>query len=168
MKNFSFYFENIPSNNSEIENFLIKHWESSFIVSRGKKVDAAKLPRIIARDKNKKLLGLVTFQIDKNNKTCEIVSIDAVKKGIILFFAIPSKNVEIPIEEFWRCEITATSSYGAAPSDLEESLLLIKERKVNVSSMITHMLPLKDIQKAFNIALDAKQSLKVILKPHQS
>ena len=81
MKNFSFYFENIPRNNSEIENFLIKHWESSFIVSRGKKVDAAKLPRIIARDKNKKLLGLVTFQIDKNNKTCEIVSIDAVKKG---------------------------------------------------------------------------------------
>ena len=39
------------------------------------------MPRIIARDKNKKLLGLVTFQIDKNNKTCEIVSIDAVKKG---------------------------------------------------------------------------------------
>ena len=32
------------------------------------------------------------------------------RKGTILFFAIPNKNIEIPITDFWRNEITITSS----------------------------------------------------------
>jgi L-iditol 2-dehydrogenase len=87
------------------------------------------------------------------------------KKGTILFFAIPHKNIEIPTQDFWRNEITITSSYGAAPIDLEESLELIKNRKINVKDMITHKLPLKDIQKGFKIISEAGESLKVILKP---
>lgn len=77
MKNINFYFEDIPLNNSEIENFLKERWGSVFIVSRGKKTEASKLPRIIARDKKQRLVGLVTFQIDDKNKICEIISIDA-------------------------------------------------------------------------------------------
>ncbi len=88
------------------------------------------------------------------------------KKGIILFFAIPDKNIEIPTVDFWRNEITITSSYGAAPSDLEESLELIKNRKIDVKSMITHTLPLEKVQEAFRIVEEAKESLKVVLRPH--
>jgi L-iditol 2-dehydrogenase len=87
------------------------------------------------------------------------------KKGVILFFAIPSSNVELPIVDFWRNELTVTSSYGAASVDLEESLELISSNKVNVDKMITHKLPLVDIQKGFNIVANAKESLKVVLKP---
>lgn len=87
------------------------------------------------------------------------------KKGIIQFFAIPGKNIEIPVEDFWRNEITVTSSYGAAPVDLEEALELIKDRKINVRDMITHTLPLDDIQKGFKIVSEARESLKVVLKP---
>jgi len=86
------------------------------------------------------------------------------RKGIVQFFAIPNANVEIPIENFWRNELTVTSSYGAAPIDLKEALELIKNKKVNVKDMITHTLPLADIQKGFNIVLDAKESLKVVIK----
>ena len=87
------------------------------------------------------------------------------RKGIIQFFAIPDKNVEIPIEDFWRNEMTVTSTYGAAPVDLEEALDLIKNEKMNVGDMITHTLPLKEIQKGFKIVADAGESLKVVLKP---
>ena len=87
------------------------------------------------------------------------------KKGTILFFAIPNKNIEIPTTDFWRNEITATSSYGAGPKDLEDSLQLIKDKKVNVKYMITDKLPLEDIQKGFKIVSEAKNSLKVILEP---
>jgi len=90
-------------------------------------------------------------------------SIDA--KGIIQFFAIPNKNIELALEDFWRNEITVTSSYGAAPQDLEESLDLIKSGKINVKDMITHTLPLKKIQKGFKLVSEAKESLKVVLKP---
>jgi L-iditol 2-dehydrogenase len=87
------------------------------------------------------------------------------KKGIILLFAIPNKNIEIPTVDFWRNEITITSSYGAAPYDLEEALNLIKNKKIDVKSMITHTLPLEEIQKGFEIATEAKESLKVVLRP---
>ncbi len=88
------------------------------------------------------------------------------KKGIILFFAIPNKNIEIPIADFWRNELTVTSSYGAAPLDLEESLNLIKNKKINVKGMITHKLPLEKIQEGFKIVADAKESLKVVIEPN--
>ena len=90
------------------------------------------------------------------------------KKGTILFFAIPNKNIEIPTVDFWRNEITLTSSYGAAPVDLEESLNLIKDKKINVRDMITHRLPLSDIQKGFKIVSDAQDSLKIVLRPHEA
>jgi len=89
------------------------------------------------------------------------------KKGIILFFAIPPKNSEIPTTDFWRNEITITSSYGAAPIDLEESLNLIKNKKINVKDMITHKLPLEKIQEGFKIVIDAKESLKVVIEPNK-
>jgi L-iditol 2-dehydrogenase len=88
------------------------------------------------------------------------------KKGIILLFAIPNKNIELPTVDFWRNEITLTSSYGAAPVDLEEALNLIKEGKINVGQTITHTLPLTKIQEGFKIVAEAKESLKVVLKPH--
>ena len=85
------------------------------------------------------------------------------KKGTILFFAIPNKNIEIPAVDFWRNEITITSSYGAAPDDLKEALELIRNKKINVKGMITHKLPLEKIQEGFKIVVDAKKSLKVVL-----
>jgi len=88
------------------------------------------------------------------------------RKGIILFFAIPDRNFDVPIPDFWRDEITITFSYGAAPVDLEEALALIKSKIIDVKPLITHRLPLEKIQEGFNIALEAKESLKVILTPH--
>ncbi|MGD9015062.1 MAG: alcohol dehydrogenase catalytic domain-containing protein [Candidatus Omnitrophota bacterium] len=85
------------------------------------------------------------------------------KKGIILLFAIPNQDIAIPIPDFWRNEITLTSSYGAAPDDLKEALELIAHKKVNVKDMITHRLPLERIQEGFKIVIEAKESLKVVL-----
>ena len=87
------------------------------------------------------------------------------KKGIIMLFAIPNKNIPIPVEDFWRNELSIVSSYGAAPIDLEEALLLIKDKKINVRDMITDRVKLEDIQKGFKIAGGARESLKVIVVP---
>jgi L-iditol 2-dehydrogenase len=90
------------------------------------------------------------------------------RKGIILFFGIPSEDISIPISDFWRNELTVTSSYGAAPADLEDAINLMKNGQMDVKDMITHRLPLDDIQKAFKIASDADESLKVVLLPFGS
>lgn len=87
------------------------------------------------------------------------------KKGIILLFAIPNRDIAIPIPDFWRNELTVTSSYGAAPVDLAEALGLITNKKINVKDTITLKLPLQKIQEAFKIVVEAKESLKVVLEP---
>jgi L-iditol 2-dehydrogenase len=87
------------------------------------------------------------------------------RKGIIMLFAIPNKNISIPNEIFWRNELTLVSSYGAAPGDLEEAFELIKTGEINVKDMITHRVKLVDIQKGFRIAGEAKDSLKVVVVP---
>ncbi len=72
--------------------------------------------------------------------------------GKILFFAVPEPgiNLEVPINDFWRNEITMLTSYGAAPKDLDESLQLIKEKKLDLKNMVTHKFKLEECQKAFN------------------
>jgi L-iditol 2-dehydrogenase len=87
------------------------------------------------------------------------------RKGIIMLFAIPHNNIEVPIIDFWRNELTITSSYGAAPQDLEQSLSLIRQGKINVKDLITHRLPLIRIQEAFKVVSQARQNLKVIITP---
>jgi L-iditol 2-dehydrogenase len=87
------------------------------------------------------------------------------KKGIILLFAIPNRDIALPIPDFWRNELTMTSSYGAAPADLEAALALIANKTINVKDTITQTLPLIQIQAAFKIVAEAKESLKVVLEP---
>lgn len=87
------------------------------------------------------------------------------KKGTILLFATPNRDIAVPIPDFWRNEVTLMSSYGAAPVDLEEALALIKSGEVDVKGAITHKMLLKDIQEAFRIVVEAKDSLKVVLEP---
>lgn len=85
------------------------------------------------------------------------------RKGVILLFAIPQANIELPNADFWRNELSIASSYGAAPLDLEEALSLIKEAKADVKKMITHQLPFEEIQRGFKLVAGAGESLKAVL-----
>ena len=91
------------------------------------------------------------------------------KGGTILFFAVPEPTVKIsvPINQFWRNEITIKTSYGAAPNDLEQSLGILSEKKVNVIDMITHKLSLQQAAEGFRLMADAGESLKVIIEPNK-
>ncbi|MBI4845395.1 MAG: alcohol dehydrogenase catalytic domain-containing protein [Candidatus Omnitrophica bacterium] len=88
------------------------------------------------------------------------------RKGKIILFAIPDRNISVPAVDFWRNEITMLSSYGAAPVDLKESLDMIKDKKIDAGKIITHKFPLERIQEGFNIVSQAKESLKVVINPH--
>ncbi|MCJ7635184.1 zinc-binding dehydrogenase, partial [Candidatus Bathyarchaeota archaeon] len=89
--------------------------------------------------------------------------------GTILFFAVPDPTVkiQIPLNRFWRYEITLKTSYGAAPNDLDESLLLLARKKIEVKDMITHRLSLKEINEGFSLVSRSEKSLKVIIEPNR-
>ena len=90
--------------------------------------------------------------------------------GTILFFAVPDPTVklQVPINQFWRNEITLRTSYGAAPNDLEDSMRTITTKQLNIKDMITHRLSLTEAQEGFRLTAEAGQSLKVILEPNRS
>ena len=88
--------------------------------------------------------------------------------GTILIFTAAKKDSCLPVstnEIFWRNEVTVMSSYAASPGDLKEALRLISQKKITVQDMITHRLPLEDIQKGFDLVVKPVESIKVIINP---
>ena len=87
-----------------------------------------------------------------------------------LFFAVPDPTVKIPvpITRFWRNEVTIKTSYGAAPDDLNESFQILTQKKLDVKSMITHRLGIRQAAEGFRLMAEADKSLKVILEPNAS
>jgi len=94
-----------------------------------------------------------------------LASVD--RGGTVLFFAPvePAAKVDIPFNELWREEITLTSSYGGSPRDIRESINLLREKRVVVTDMITHVLPLTQAAEGFRLVSAARDSMKVVLRP---
>lgn len=92
------------------------------------------------------------------------------KGGGIIFFAVPGpdKTVTVPINNFWTKEIRIFTSYYCGPPDIVEAINLLESGIIRVEDMITHRLPLSDIQKGFQLVLGGQESIKVIIKPHKS
>lgn len=91
----------------------------------------------------------------------------AEKGGTILYFAPAEPDYEFKtnFNELWWSGIKIISSYAAAPADLQMALNLIKYKRVNVSDMVTHKLPLSEIEKGFQMVSESKDSLKIIINP---
>lgn len=91
--------------------------------------------------------------------------------GTILAFATsnPEEDLPVPLNDFWRNEIKLMPSYGNAPVDAVESMKLIRAGRVPVEKIISHRIPLEDIQEGFLMTAtghDSKgnNSLKVIVE----
>lgn len=86
--------------------------------------------------------------------------------GTIMFFAPAAPDFMLPMrfnEVFWRTDIVLTTSYGASPGDYADALTLIHQKRVQVQDMITHRLGLSQVGQGFQLVMDARDSLKVLL-----
>ncbi|MFX1276487.1 MAG: alcohol dehydrogenase catalytic domain-containing protein [Promethearchaeota archaeon] len=85
----------------------------------------------------------------------------------IIFFAVPGPgvNIEVPINDYWRNEVTIMTSYGASPMDLDTAYNWILAKRINVIEIITHRFYFSQAQEAFKVVCEADKSLKVILEP---
>ena len=78
----------------------------------------------------------------------------------------PDECYPLPFNRvFWQSDITLISSYGSAPRDLREALDAIAGGRVDVESLITHRLPLGQVQTGFQLMLEGREALKVIIDP---
>lgn len=90
--------------------------------------------------------------------------------GAVVLFAPTGPGVTIPLsvnDFFWRNDVTLTTSYAASPADYAAVLGLIGSRRVNISEMITHRLPLAEVAAGFKLVAEAGESAKVIIEPQK-
>jgi L-iditol 2-dehydrogenase len=96
-----------------------------------------------------------------------LASVD--RGGTVLCFATTDPGVELPVplNEFWRNDVTLKPSYGNSPYDAKVALELIAARRIPVAAMITHRLPLEDTTKGFRfMSTPGGEHLKVVILPH--
>ena len=91
--------------------------------------------------------------------------------GTVLAFATsnPGEDLPVPLNDFWRNEIKLMPSYGNAPVDAVQSIELIRSARVPVKKLISHKIPLDEIQEGFYMTAnghDSKgnKSFKVIVE----
>ncbi|MBM4020494.1 MAG: zinc-binding dehydrogenase [Planctomycetes bacterium] len=96
-----------------------------------------------------------------------LASVD--RGGTVLCFATTDPGVELPVplNEFWRNDVTLKPSYGNSPYDAATALALIAARRVPVAEMITHRLPLEETPRGFALMSTAGgEHLKIVILPH--
>jgi len=93
--------------------------------------------------------------------------IDYIRDGgkIIIFAGTDNKEaMDININTLYRREISIIGSYSSSPKDLSQALELISGGDIDVRSLITHRLPLEEIEKAVELIINRK-AYKVIIHP---
>lgn len=89
------------------------------------------------------------------------------RAGTILCFAPtePGVILPVPVNDFWRNSIKIMHSYGGAPLDIVQAIEMLQAKTIDVKKLITHSLSLAEAAKGFGLVAEAKECIKVILKP---
>ncbi len=89
--------------------------------------------------------------------------------GKILWFAMtpPGVDVDIPFFDLWNKQVRTYPTYAAAGKDITDAIELLRSKKVEVTDMITHKLPMDKTAEGFKLVSNAKDSMKVIIEPNK-
>lgn len=94
-------------------------------------------------------------------------ALELVRDGgtILIFGAKPGDPPAVAeLWELYRREISVISSYSPAPADLHESLALLRRPDFALERLVTHQLPLEQIDQGMRLAR-AQQAIKVLVRP---
>jgi L-iditol 2-dehydrogenase len=84
-----------------------------------------------------------------------VQALNAVRKGgKICLFGVPAKGsrLEYDLSDIFNFEISIITSNAAAEADTKAALKLMEERKLNLTSLITHRFKLSDFLLAVETA----------------
>jgi threonine dehydrogenase-like Zn-dependent dehydrogenase len=93
-------------------------------------------------------------------------ALQTLKKGgmAILLGLFETPDVSIPANIFVQKEISLTGSQGYC-WDFQGALKLLRDEQIDLKPLITHQVPLSQVQEAFELLMDPKnEALKVVVK----
>jgi L-iditol 2-dehydrogenase len=83
--------------------------------------------------------------------------------GAVHYFAGGSGDtLPLALNALYHRELTLTATYSASPAELGEAFDLLERGELEVESLVTHRLPLKELAEAVRLAT-TRQALKVFL-----
>jgi len=85
--------------------------------------------------------------------------------GKIVVVSIAERPVEIGAALLVRKGATIVGSWAWTLDDFDEALTLMSERKMNRRQLISHEFPIEQAKEAYEAALSAEESVKVLIKP---
>lgn len=96
-----------------------------------------------------------------------LVTVD--RGGTVLCFGLlpPGIDISFPFFDFWNDGITLLPTYGGASIDILQAIEMMHAHRLPLKEMITHRLPLAETGLGFRLVMEAKESIKVIIEPHQ-
>ncbi len=102
-------------------------------------------------------------------------SIQAMEQGMalagggatVLLFAPSSPKAVLPVSphRLLFSEITIVSSYSCAPLEMRQAFTLIRKGRIRVRELITHRFGLARVGEAIQLAIEAGESLKIVITP---
>jgi L-iditol 2-dehydrogenase len=93
-------------------------------------------------------------------------SMDLVRKGgMVVLFGVPSKDAKMQVDmsKIYSKEITIMPSYAASENDTKTAFDLIRERRIDIKSLVTHRFDLSESAKALEYAHQGNDSMKIIV-----
>ena len=108
----------------------------------------------------------VVFEAVGINKTVEQAISIVRGGGKITIIGLLEDMMTLNIYEVIDKEIEIRGAYGYTSEDFQQAINLLATKKVSIKPFITHVLPLQDINKGFEILTGKKENvIKVVLKP---
>ena len=102
-------------------------------------------------------------------------SVPAMERGMtlanggatVLLFAPSTPEELLPISphRMFFSEITLTASYSCSPLETKQALTLIEWGRIKVDELITHYFDLTGVGEAIRLAIQAGESLKIVIEP---
>jgi 2-desacetyl-2-hydroxyethyl bacteriochlorophyllide A dehydrogenase len=85
-------------------------------------------------------------------------------KGQVTIIGVPTEPVELSLQELQHKEQRIQTSVMSSWPDYERVIQLIEAEKLSFSPLVTHILPIEDWEKGFELAL-SKKACKVVFTP---
>jgi 2-desacetyl-2-hydroxyethyl bacteriochlorophyllide A dehydrogenase len=93
-------------------------------------------------------------------------AVDTVRAGgTVCVVALTAEPAPFDVNPLVQKEVRLLGSFAYTTADTQEAFRLLAEREVEVTSLITHRLPLTDVNDAFAAQADTTRSIKVMVTP---
>ncbi|MFJ5717621.1 zinc-binding dehydrogenase [Neobacillus sp. NPDC093127] len=140
---------------------LGKAEELGFIVLDSKKVDVVEEVKAATNGNG----ADVVFEVAGNNITANQMIHACRTQGQIVVVSVFKQPPTIDLAAMHFRELSLTTTRCYSHSDFATAISMMASGQIDVTSLISHQLPLNEIEKGFQLMTNPEESLKILIQP---